>query len=81
MNDISSLTTFFGWCSVINIAFLTFCTIMMTVFRKPVGAIHSKLSGLDLEALDAVYFTFLANYKLVTMIFAIVPYLSLKMMV
>ena len=80
MNDIPSLATFFGWCSVANIAFLTFCTILMTVFRKPVGAIHSKLSGLELEALDAVYFTFLANYKLATMVFSVVPYLALKIM-
>ena len=81
MNDISNLTTFFGWCSVINIIFLIFCTIMMTIFRKPVGAIHSKLSGLGLDELDAVYFNFLANYKLVTMIFSVVPYLALKIMV
>ncbi len=80
MNDLSSLTTFFGWCTLINIAFLLFLTIMMTVFGDFAKTIHSKLFSLDHESLDATYFNFLANYKLLTIVVSFVPYLALKIM-
>lgn len=80
MNDLSTLTTFFGWCSVINIAFLLFCTIMLTICRGFVKPIHAKLSGVDEEGLETIYFNFLANYKLLTMVFSLVPYVALKIL-
>ncbi len=80
MNDISLLTTFFGWCSVLNIIFLMFCTAMLTLFRGFVMPIHARLSGVAEENLEAIYFNFLANYKLLTMLLSIVPYVALKLM-
>lgn len=80
MTDISTLATFFGWCSVINIAFLLFCTIMLTICRGFVKPIHAKLSGVAEEELDTIYFNFLANYKLLTMVLSLVPYVALRIM-
>ena len=41
--SIDSLTTFLGWCSVINIAILLFSTLMMIIMRDIAVKIHSGL--------------------------------------
>lgn len=80
MNDIATITSFIGWCSIINIGLLTFSTIMLIVFREPVKRIHNKLTGVNKESLDAIYFNFLGNYKLAILVLNITPYFALKIM-
>lgn len=77
---IDALTTFLGWCTVINIGVLVFTTIILTIMRGPVSGIHSKLFGLDPSALPAAYFQYLGNYKIAIFIFNAVPYIALRIM-
>ncbi|NND82235.1 MAG: hypothetical protein HKN50_07395, partial [Gammaproteobacteria bacterium] len=76
MIDLSTLTTFFGWCTVINIAFYSFTALMLLVIRGPVIKLHSSLSGVAEERLPEMYFSFLANYKLAFIMFNLIPYLA-----
>ena len=80
MDDLNSITTFLGWCTLINIGMLTYSTVMLMVFREPVKRIHSKLFGISQESLDTLYFNFLGNYKLAIFIFNLVPYCALRIM-
>ncbi len=80
MDNLVAITTFFGWCLVINIGLLAFMTLMLTISRGFVKPIHSKLSGVSPDDLDAIYFNFLANYKLAIMVFSLVPYIALRLM-
>ena len=80
MDEISTVTTFLGWCTVINIGLLAYSTIMLSLFRAPAKRIHSKLSGVGEEGLDAIYFNFLGNYKLAILVLNIAPYFALKIM-
>jgi len=80
MEDISALTTFMGWCTLINTGLLAYSTLMLTLFREPVKRMHMALFGLDSVNLDASYFTFLGNYKLAILVFNLVPYIALKLM-
>ena len=80
MDEISTITTFLGWCSIINIGLLAYSTVMLTIFREPVKRIHSKLSGVEQESLEAIYFNFLGNYKLAILVLNVVPYCALKIM-
>jgi len=80
MGDISTITTFFAWCSVINIGLLAYSTIMLTLFREPLKRMHGKLFGVDSGSLEASYVTFLGNYKLAILMFNLVPYFALKLM-
>jgi len=79
MGDISTMTTFFAWCSVINIGLLAYSTIMLTVFREPVKRMHEKLFGVEPGNLETSYFTFLGNYKLAILMFNLVPYFALTL--
>ena len=74
------LSSFLGWCSVINIAIFAFSSIMLMVMNKPISKLHSKRFGLDENDLSLIYFRYLGNYKLAIIIFNIVPYVALKLM-
>ncbi len=78
MQDIDTLTEFFGWCSIINIAMLCIATLMLTLMRDFVSGIHSKMTGLGQSELSVAYFQYLANYKIAILLLNLVPYIALK---
>ena len=80
MQELTTLTNFLGWCSVINIALLSYAMVMITLFRGPVKRIHQKMFSINDADLDASYFNYLANYKIAILIFNLVPYVALKLM-
>ena len=77
---IVSLTSFLGWCSVINIAILVVSTLMIIVMRDFAVKIHSRLFHVDAEALPALYLQYMGNYKIAVIILNIVPYIVLRIM-
>ena len=78
--DIDSLISFFGWMALINIGVLVFSTFFSILFRNTAHELHSKLFNIDKKELDLVYFRYLAHYKVLTIIFTIVPYFALRVM-
>ena len=80
MQSINEITSFFGWCSVINIGLLSYMTLMLTLFRTFVKNLHAKMFGLSEIDLDKAYFNYLANYKIAILVFNLVPYVALKLM-
>lgn len=80
MITISELTTLLGWASVLNVAYLFIASLILMLMRKPVSVMHGKMFGLDEKQLSAQYFSFLSTYKIVTLVFMIVPYIALKIM-
>ena len=80
MNNIQTLTTFFGWCSAINIGVLFLATIMMMLMRDFVSGMHKRMFGISEADLPALYLQYLGNYKIAIMVFNAVPYIALKLM-
>lgn len=80
MITIDGLTTFFGWCSAINIGVLLFSSIVLLALKTPISNIHGKMFGIDKVSLSTIYFVYLGNYKIAIFIFNLVPYLALKVM-
>jgi hypothetical protein len=80
MTTIESLTTFFGWCSVINIGVLAFSTIAILVMQGPLSSIHSKMFGVNPSNLPSTYFQYLGSYKIAIFVFSVVPYFALRQM-
>lgn len=79
--NINELTTFLGWCSVINLAVYLFSALAIIVFKRFTANLHSNIMGIDTKALPSLYFNYLGNYKLGILIFNLTPYFALKMMV
>ncbi|PHS69926.1 MAG: hypothetical protein COB23_04525 [Methylophaga sp.] len=80
MLNIDILTTFLGWCSILNIGLFILATIALILMRESISHLHSTLFWLNPITLPAAYFRYLANYKLAILIFNIVPYVALKIM-
>ncbi len=78
MNNITAVTAFFGWCSILSIGILIYTTIMLSVFKGLAKSMHTKWFGISEEQLDIQYFTFLGHLKIAIIIFNIVPYLALR---
>ena len=80
MMTLDALTTFLGWCTVINIVVLIIIVITITMFKNPVIRLHSKMFGVNPDDLPLIYFNFIGNYKLVVYVLNLVPYIALKVM-
>ncbi|HGZ69861.1 MAG TPA: hypothetical protein ENL00_01860 [Nitratifractor sp.] len=78
MITLEQLTTFLGWCSVINIALLLFYFLFIVSFREFTLSLHSKLFNLDRTTLNKAYFDYLALYKILIIVLNVVPYIALK---
>ncbi|HGS4906489.1 TPA: DUF6868 family protein, partial [Vibrio parahaemolyticus] len=68
-----------GWCTFINIALLSLSTVLILLLKGKVLSYHSKLFDISESKLNALYFSYLSRYKLVTLAFFLAPYLALKM--
>lgn len=80
MISIDTLSTFFGWCTILNIAMLSFTTFLVTATKEPLIRIHVKLFGVSEENLQLSYFQYLGHYKIAIYLLNLMPYLALKIM-
>lgn len=80
MITLSQMTELLGWASIINIGFLILATLSIVLMRENVSSIHSRMFGISQKDLLPIYFNYLANYKLLSLIFCVIPYISLKIM-
>ena len=80
MIDLQWMTTFLGWCAVMNIGLLLFTAIWLMVFGGLTKGIHSTILGVDEGILDAIYIQFMGNMKIAVIVFSVVPYLALRVM-
>ncbi len=77
--DIETLTVFLCWATIINIGILLFSSFMVVAFKNTVSSIHMKMFFMSREDVFKAYFNYLANYKTLTIIFNLVPYLILEL--
>ena len=80
MSDLSTITTFLGWCTIVNLGILPYSSLMTTVFNSTAKRLHTKIFPISPKKLDEAYFNFLGNYKLAIFIFNFAPYCALKIM-
>ena len=80
MITLSQLTELLGWASILNIGMLLFASMMLVLMRSFVTSIHRKMFGIPENDLSIIYFKYLANYKTLSFIFIIAPYIALKIM-
>lgn len=80
MITINSLTTFLGWCTIINLAIFLLSTIVVSTMQESISRIHSNIFGLDQSSLPKLYFQYLGNYKIAIFMLNLAPYIALKAM-
>lgn len=80
MFQVDTFTTFLGWCTVINLGVLLFSTFMIMAMHRFITDIHSRMFGIPESELPAIYMRYLANFKVLVLVFNLVPYVALKLM-
>lgn len=78
--SVETFTTFFGWMAVINIGYLTLATLVMLGMRTRMAGVHQRMFGISEQELKLAYFNWIANYKIVALVFSVVPYIALRLL-
>ena len=78
MISIDTLTTFLGWCTVLNIGMLSFTVFLVTVLKEPMIKAHVKIFGINRENLQLTYFKYLGHFKIAIYMLNLMPYIALK---
>ena len=78
MTSIDTLITFFGWCTILNIAMLTFTTFLVTATKEFLIRIHIRYFDINRENLQLSYFQYLGHYKIAIYLLNLMPYIALK---
>lgn len=80
MMTLDQLTEFLGWTVILNMGMLAFASILIVFFKSTIMAIHRKILSMSDQDLWKMYVNYLANYKIFTFVFSVMPYLALKIM-
>ena len=75
--DIQTLTAFFMWCAIMNGGLLVLWTITLIVAPDFVYRTQSKWFPISRETFDVVIYSFLGLFKIVFLVFNVVPYVAL----
>ena len=75
--DIQTLTTFFMWCTIINGTLLTLWITICMLAPDVVYRTQSKWFPLSRETFNVVFYSFLGLFKIVFLVFNVVPYVAL----
>ena len=75
--DIQTLTSFFMWCTIINGALLILWSAMFMLAPDLVYRTQRRLFPISRETFDIVIYAFLGLFKIVFLVFNLVPFLAL----
>ncbi|RLE18290.1 MAG: hypothetical protein DRJ50_13190 [Actinobacteria bacterium] len=67
-----------GWCTLINFGILLLWFVMMVPARGVVHGIHGKMFRLAPEQMDEIHYRLMAQFKMLVIVFCLVPYLALR---
>ena len=80
MISVQDLTTFFGWCLVLNVSVLILMLGMMSIFKEGLSKLNSKIFGVDTEEAKIVFFRLFYQFRMLVFFFNLVPYVVLLIM-
>lgn len=78
--DIATVRTFFMWCTVINGGLLILSFVILTFAADWVYRMHSKWYPIPREAFNIVIYSFIGLFKILVMVFNVVPWIALVIM-
>ncbi|MGR3711892.1 MAG: DUF6868 family protein [Shimia sp.] len=77
---LATLTAFFGWMTVIHMAILVLAAAVIYGLGDWATGLHARMFGLRQEVTRETFYNWLAAYKLLIFVFALVPWLALTIM-
>jgi len=75
--DIQMLTQFFMWCTILNFGLLIFSFLILAFAGDFVYRLHGKWFPMPRETFNVVLYSFIAIYKILVLVFCVVPWIAL----
>jgi hypothetical protein len=75
--DIITLKAFFLWCTIINLVMLLCSSTFCAFAGDWIYSIHGRLFKIPRETFNTLIYSFVAFYKMVWIVFNLVPYIAL----
>lgn len=76
---VATLSSFFGWLSLLHIGMFTLTFLLILTFRETATRMHARLFDLPPERVKQVFYSWLGLYKLLIFVTAIGPWLALQL--
>ncbi len=68
----------FGWMTVLNIGLLLIATGVLYTAGDWATGVHGRTTKLSKDDLNRAYFQWLAQFKMLTILLCLVPYLAMR---
>jgi len=75
--DIGTLTSFFGWCTALNLGLLILTSIMCISFADFSYRMNHKFFSISRDAFNTALVCFIGFFKILVIVFNLIPYLAL----
>lgn len=75
---IQTLTDFFMWCSIINIGLLLFLALTFLLAPNLTYRLQSRWIPMSRESFNVIYYSFIGFFKVVVLVFNVVPWIALE---
>ena len=75
--NIDTLTAFFMWCTVINLGIYIVWVLFILLAPDLVYRVQTKWIPVSRETFTIVMYSFMGAFKIVIIVFCLVPYVSL----
>jgi membrane protein YdbS with pleckstrin-like domain len=76
--SLDQLTELLMWMTVVNVVVLVLSSVLVMVLRNTMCRAHAKLFGIKEDEVALVAYGYLGVYRLLVLVFNIVPYVSLQ---
>jgi len=78
--NLEQLTEFFEWMTLISVSVFFLSTILVIMLKNVIGKIHGKLFSINEENVTLMAYGYLGLFKVLIIIFILVPYVALLLM-
>ena len=77
---IDNLREFFGWCSIFSYSLLLIWAGLLIFAKDWLYQLHSRWFQLDRQYFDTIHYCCIAAFKMMAILFNIIPYFALFIM-
>ena len=75
--DLTTLTSFFMWCTILNVGLLILWALIWLTMPDLVYRIHTRWFDISRQNFELVFYCFMGVFKVFFLIFCLVPWLAL----
>jgi Family of unknown function (DUF6868) len=77
--NLDQLTELFKWMTIINIGLLLLSSMLIILMKNVMQKLHGKLFGIKEENIALMAYGYLGMYKVLIIVFILVPFISLTL--